>query len=320
MDEEIAADEILEDDAESDDTVVSTSAKKDYAKLPSVVHDSGLYAYLQKINKFPSLTYEEEFMLAKAYLEDKDLSAAHRLITSHLKLVAKIALSYRGYGLSSIDLISEGNLGLMHAVKKFDPDLGYRLSTYAMWWIKASIQEYILRSWSLVKISSASTQKKLFFSLNKIKNKIRNINDRDIIDDDLIQIAADLGVSQSDVMEMNARLSNADLSLNTKYGFDDSSTELIDMIPDAKQSHDVVMAHNSEVSMQRKLLMSAIDSLTEREKFIIMQRKLKEVPVTLECLSEELNISKERVRQIETRSFDKIQQYIFKHAPNFVNY
>jgi RNA polymerase sigma-32 factor len=250
-------------------------------------------------------------MLAKAYLENQDLNAAHRLVTSHLKLVAKIALSFRNYGIPTNELISEGNLGLMHAVKKFNPDLGYRLSTYAMWWIKASIQEYILKSWSLVKIGTTAAQKKLFFSLNKIKNKIRNSNSREIIDQDYQDIADDLGVEKSEVIEMDKRLSRSDISLNSpSNNFDENSSELIEYIPEARPSHELVLSSKQESSIRRELLLKALQELNEREFVVIQERRLKDTPSTLEDLSLRFGISKERVRQIENKAFEKIQKYI----------
>jgi RNA polymerase sigma-32 factor len=284
---------------------------KEKETLPILTPESGVHKYLQEINRIPSLTHEEEFMLAKAYLENQDLNAAHRLVTSHLKLVAKIALSFRNYGIPTNELISEGNLGLMHAVKKFNPDLGYRLSTYAMWWIKASIQEYILKSWSLVKIGTTAAQKKLFFSLNKIKNKIRNSNSREIIDQDYQDIADDLGVEKSEVIEMDKRLSRSDISLNSpSNNFDENSSELIEYIPEARPSHELVLSSKQESSIRRELLLKALQELNEREFVVIQERRLKDTPSTLEDLSLRFGISKERVRQIENKAFEKIQKYI----------
>ncbi len=278
--------------------------------LPSISKDNGLHRYLKEINSFPSLSQEEEYMLAKNYLENHDINAAQKLVTSHLKLVAKIALSYKNYGLQSTELISEGNLGLMHAVKKFNPDLGNRLSTYAMWWIKASIQEYILKSWSLVKIGTTAAQKKLFFSLGKIKNKIRNSKSRDINDDDYKEIAASLGVTRSEVVEMDRRLSHSDVSLNVPSGADESNAELMEFIPETRPSQEIILAFKEEGQMRRELLLGALKELNERELFIIQERRLKEVPATLDELSQKLLVSKERVRQIENRAFEKIQQSV----------
>ncbi len=273
--------------------------------------DSGFYRYLQDINRIASLSQEEEFMLAKAYLEHHDIEAAHKLVTSHLKLVAKIAISYKNYGLPMVDLVSEGNLGLMQAVKKYNPDLGHRLSTYAMWWIKASMQEYILRSWSLVKIGTTAAQKKLFFSLGKIKHKLTHLYSRAVGDQDIPRIAKELEVSEREVADMSRRLSGADISLNSpSHKGDDTSGELIEYLPDARPSHELVMAATQESSLRSKILARAMSTLNEREAYIIKERKLKEVPSTLDDLSHHFGISKERVRQIETRAFEKLQEYV----------
>lgn len=276
--------------------------------LPAALSpEGGLYRYLQEVNKLPSLTHEEEYMLARAYIETQDLEAAHKLVTSHLKLVAKIALRYKNYGLPPTDLISEGNLGLMHAVKKFNPDLGFRLSTYAMWWIKAAIQEYILKSWSLVKLGTTSAQKKLFFSLGKMKNKIRNAKSRDINDGDYAEIAENLGVAESEVAEMDKRLSNFDISLNNPTMREDSDSELIDFIPESRPSQDVIVSARQENILRHEMLFQALKTLKERELYILQERRLKEPASTLDELSKKLNISKERVRQIENRAFEKLQ-------------
>ncbi len=276
--------------------------------LPAALSpEGGLYRYLQEVNKLPSLTHEEEYMLARAYIETQDLEAAHKLVTSHLKLVAKIALRYKNYGLPPTDLISEGNLGLMHAVKKFNPDLGFRLSTYAMWWIKAAIQEYILKSWSLVKLGTTSAQKKLFFSLGKMKNKIRNAKSRDINDGDYAEIAENLGVAESEVAEMDKRLSNFDISLNNPTMREDSDSELIDFIPESRPSQDVMVSARQENILRHEMLFQALKTLKERELYILQERRLKEPASTLDELSKKLNISKERVRQIENRAFEKLQ-------------
>lgn len=280
--------------------------------LPTLTQDSGFYKYLQEINKIPSLTQEEEFLLAKAYLEQNDLDAAQQLVTSHLKLVAKIAVSYKNYGLPIQDLVSEGNLGLMQAVKKYNPDLGFRLSTYAMWWIKAAIQEYVLRSWSLVKIGTTTAQKKLFFSLNKIKRKITNIYTRAINDQDFVKIAEELGVTASEVVEMNARLSGADLSLNrtiTNNG-DASQSEMIDFLPEKRPNQETTLMNQQESSNKHLMLAQAMQVLKPREFEILTERKLKESPSTLDELSQKYNISKERIRQIENKAFEKVQHFI----------
>jgi RNA polymerase sigma-32 factor len=291
------------------------SEEKEKNSLPILTPESGVHKYLQEINRIPSLSHEEEFMLAKAYIENQDLNAAHRLVTSHLKLVAKIAIGFRNYGIPTSELISEGNLGLMHAVKKFNPELGFRLSTYAMWWIKAAIQEYILKSWSLVKIGTTAAQKKLFFSLNKIKNKIRNSKSREIIDEDYQDIANDLGVQKSEVIEMDKRLSRSDISLNSPSSSDDeSSSELIEYIPETRPSHEIVLSNREEISARRELLLKALKELNERELIVIQERRLKDSPSTLEDLSVRFGISKERVRQIENKAFEKIQKYILPLA------
>ncbi len=279
--------------------------------LPTLSAESGFYSYLQKINKIPSLSQEDEFLLAKSYLESNNLEAAQKLVTSHLKLVAKIAIGYRNYGLPVPELVSEGNLGLMQAVKKYNPDLGFRLSTYAMWWIKAAIQEYILKSWSLVKIGTTAAQKKLFFSLNKIKNKITNLYARAVTDQDFPQIARELGVTVNDVKEMNARLSGSDSSLNSSVDYnDDTSPELIELLPENRPNQETVLINQEDSSNKHKLLSQAMFVLNERELDILTERKLKESPATLDVLSAKYNISKERVRQIENKAFEKIQSFM----------
>lgn len=282
--------------------------------LPSISSDLGLQKYLCEINSIPSLSKEEEFMLAKHYLEQRDLEAAHKLVTSHMKLVAKIAMQYRHYGLPVQDLISEGSIGLMKAVKKYDPDLGHRLSTYAMWWIKASVQEYVLKSWSLVKIGTTSAQKKLFFSLNKIKNRIRGISARSINDDDYQTISTELGVSKQEVVSMDQRLSGSDISLNRSVGHDDDAGEMIDFLPSNIPSQENVMIVNQDAHNSRTMLSNAMKVLNEREVKILKARKLQDKPSTLETLSSEYNISKERVRQIENRAFDKIKIFILNQT------
>lgn len=274
--------------------------------------ESGFYKYLQKINKIPSLDKEEEFLLAKAYLENHDVSAAQKLVTSHLKLVAKIAMNYKNYGLPVPELISEGNIGLMQAVKKYDPKLGFRLSTYAMWWIKASIQEYILKSWSLVKIGTTATQKKLFFSLGKVKNKITNLYSRRVTEQDFATIAADLGVRENEVAEMNLRLSNTDLSLNATVDHDDDhGAELIEFLPEESPSQELLLIENEESTKKIDLLRQAIkEVLNPRELSILMQRKLSVPVVTLDSLSNQFSISKERVRQIEGKAFAKVKNFM----------
>ena len=283
--------------------------------LPILSSDStgGFSKYLRKINSIPSLTKEEEFLFAKNYLEQNDLSAAHRLVLSHLKLVAKIALQYKNYGLPVTELVSEGNLGLMQAVKKYDPDLGHRLSTYAMWWIKAAIQEYVLRSWSLVKIGTTAAQKKLFFSLAKIKRKMSNQYGRAINDSDYDVIAAELGVTKKEVSEMTQRLSGPDLSLNNPIGGEDDSIEVIDMLPESKPSCEIILMNKENLFNKKQVLFDALNELGEREAKILKSRKLSDNPSTLDSLSNEYNISKERIRQIENRAFEKVQSYVLSH-------
>lgn len=282
--------------------------------LPAVVADSSFHAYLREVNKIPSLTQEEEFLLSKAFLEQNDVAAAHRLVTSHLKLVAKLALSYRNYGLPVADLVSEGNIGLMHAVKKYNPDLGFRLSTYSMWWIKASIQEYILRSWSLVKIGTTSAQKKLFFSLGKIKKKLTNLHFRDVNEQDFPEIARELEVTTQEVAEMTSRLSGGDLSLNVSIGDDNDSSELIDFLPETRPSQELIAINRQDSNIRHRMLLNAIEQLNPREQDIIRARKLSDNPSTLDDLSQKYSISKERVRQIENRAFEKIQHYVLEET------
>jgi len=283
--------------------------------IPAISSGSGFYQYLQKINKIPSLTLEEEFLLAKAYLEQNDLGAAHRLVTSHLKLVAKIAVGYRNYGLPLTELVSEGNLGLMQAVKKYNPDLGFRLSTYAMWWVKAAIQEYVLRSWSLVKIGTTTAQKKLFFSLNKIKHKITNLYSRAVTDQDFSQIAKELGVTKNEVAEMNIRLSGSDLSLNNLINSDDANGgEMIEFLPETRPNQELKLISKEDSTSKHKLLVKAMKVLNDRELHILTERKLKESPKTLDALSIEYKISKERIRQIENAAFEKIQNFILSQV------
>lgn len=288
-------------------------SKKIY--LPAVVADSSFHAYLREVNKIPSLTQEEEFLLSKAFLEQNDLAAAHRLVTSHLKLVAKLALSYRNYGLPVADLVSEGNIGLMHAVKKYNPDLGFRLSTYSMWWIKASIQEYILKSWSLVKIGTTSAQKKLFFSLGKIKRKLTNLHFRDVNESDFPGIARELEVTTQEVAEMTSRLAGGDLSLNVAIGEDgESSSELIDFLPETRPSQELMVISRQDSNIRHRMLLAAMNQLNPRERDIIKARKLSDNPSTLDDLSQKYSISKERVRQIENRAFEKIQHYVLEEV------
>lgn len=280
--------------------------------LPNLNYESSLQRYLAEINKIPSLSQEEEFLLAKAFLENADKNAANRLVTSHLKLVAKIAMSYRNYGLPINEMISEGNIGLIHAVKKYDPSLGFRLSTYAMWWIKAHIQDYVLKSWSLVKIGTTAAQKKLFFSLSKLKNKISYLYSRNVNDQDYEAIAKDLGVSKKDVLEANERLYLRDVSLNqcVQGGGDEGTAEMIDFLPDAGPSQEVLVSMEQESRLRKDVLVQGLESLSQRELYIIKSRKLKDPADTLETLSNKFHISKERVRQIENRAFEKLKVFV----------
>jgi RNA polymerase sigma-32 factor len=298
----------------SNDDDVGIVEVSEIKALPILAAEDGLSAYLREINNIPCLSKEEEFLLAKAYLEQQDLNAAHRLVKSHLKLVAKIAMKYRHYGLPVSELISEGNIGLMQAVKKYDPDLGYRLSTYSMWWIKASIQEYVLKSWSLVKIGTTAAQKKLFFALNKIRHKIHNLYARNIGQQDYDEIADHLGVTYKEVAEMDQRLSAADLSLNTPtIKGDDQAGEMMDFVSDARPAHDELLETQQLSRNKHKILLEALKQLNEREMQIFVARKLTNEPSTLETLSSKYHISKERIRQIENRAYEKVQQYVLAH-------
>lgn len=275
--------------------------------LPALQGESGLKRYLSEIRKFPLLNPEEEYMLAKRWQEHQDPQAAHRLVTSHLRLVAKIAMGYRGYGLPISEIVSEGNVGLMQAVKRFEPDKGFRLATYAMWWIRASIQEFILRSWSLVKIGTTSDQKKLFFNLRKAKNHINAIEDGDLSADHLKTLADQLGVAESEVVNMNRRLSAPDSSLNAPLR-SESESEWQDWLTDDSESQETVLAEEEEYDERRGLLEAALGELPEREREILRARKLEEEPATLEELSARFGISRERVRQIEVRAFERLQE------------
>ena len=279
-----------------------------YANLPAPSPEQGLNRYLQDIRKFPLLEPEQEYMLAKRWVDHGDASAAHQMVTSHLRLAAKIAMGYRGYGLPQAEVISEANVGLMQAVKRFDPEKGFRLATYAMWWIRASIQEYILRSWSLVKLGTTSAQKKLFFNLRKAKSKIGALEEGDLRPENLAQIARDLNVSEKEVTDMNRRLSGGDASLNATVGSDgDSTSQWQDWLEDEDADQASAYAENQELDARRAMLMSAMDALNEREKDILIHRRLQDEPVTLEELSERYDVSRERVRQIEVRAFEKLQ-------------
>jgi RNA polymerase sigma-32 factor len=280
-----------------------------YANLPAPSPEQGLNRYLQEIRKFPMLEPETEYMLAKRWVEDQDTDAAHQLVTSHLRLAAKIAMGYRGYGLPQAEVISEANVGLMQAVKRFDPEKGFRLATYAMWWIRAAIQEYILRSWSLVKLGTTSAQKKLFFNLRKAKARIGALEDGDLRPENVQRIANDLGVTEDEVISMNRRLSGGDASLNATVGTeDDSSTQWQDWLEDESADQAEQYAERDEYSQRMALMGEAMDVLNERERDILSQRRLQENPVTLEELSGVYNVSRERIRQIEVRAFEKLQK------------
>jgi RNA polymerase sigma-32 factor len=281
--------------------------------LPMVVSESNLSRYLQEIRTFPMLEPDQEYMLAKRWREHGDTEAAHELVTSHLRLVAKIAMGYRGYGLPVSELISEGNVGMMQAVKRFEPDRGFRLATYAMWWIRAAIQEYILHSWSLVKMGTTAAQKKLFFNLRKLKGQLQAIEEGDLSPENVKKIATDLNVTEEDVVNMNRRLAAPDHSLNAPLKIDGDG-EWQDWLVDETDSQEIVLAEQQELSKRRKLLSNAMKSLNARERHILTERRLKDEPTTLEDLSKEYGISRERVRQIEVRAFEKLQRAIKAQA------
>ena len=277
--------------------------------VPSISGEGNLTRYLQEIRKFPMLEPEEEYMLAKRWKESEDSEAAHRLVTSHLRLVAKIAMGYRGYGLPLSELISEGNVGMMQAVKRFDPDRGFRLATYAMWWIRAAIQEYILHSWSLVKMGTTAAQKKLFFNLRKLKGQLQAMEEGDLSPENLKKIATELDVPEADVVSMNRRLASPDHSLNAPLR-SDSEGEWQDWLVDETDSQETKLGERQELGLRRDLLEKAMTHLNERERHILTERRLKENPTTLEDLSQHYGISRERVRQIEVRAFEKLQKAI----------
>ena len=274
--------------------------------LPALSNEGSLSHYLQQIKKFPMLTEKQEINLANKWKNEGDTSAAHQLVTSHLRLVAKIAMGYRGYGLPVTDLISEGNIGLMQAVKKYDPDKGFRLATYAMWWIRAAIQEYVLKSWSLVKIGTTAAQKKLFFNLKKLKNQLSDYSDGNLKPHQVKEIADRLDVSEKEVTEMEGRMSGNDYSLNAVVSAE-GDEEWQDWLVDEDADHEIKIAENEEISKRKELLSKAINILNDREKNIIKDRKLSEDPKTLDELSKEYKISRERIRQIEERAFQKLQ-------------
>jgi RNA polymerase sigma-32 factor len=285
------------------------------AVMPKISVEGNLSRYLEEIQKFPMLKASEEYMLARSWRENDDTSAAHKLVTSHLRLVAKIAMGFRGYGLPVSELISEGNIGMMQAVKRFDPERGFRLATYAMWWIKASIQEYILHSWSLVKIGTTAAQKKLFFNLRKLKGQMQAIDDGDLSPETVKAIATRLEVSEKDVISMNGRLSGPDHSLNAPK-IVDGDGEWQDWLEDEGQNQEQNLAETEELDKRTKLLNEAMEQLDIRERHILSQRKLIDTPLTLDELSKEYGISRERVRQIEARAFEKLQKHIKELAIN----
>ena len=280
--------------------------------LPTLSNEGGLSAYLEQIKKFPMLAAEEEYMLAKNWRSTGNLKSAEKLVTSHLRLVAKIAMGYRGYGLPVSEMISEGNIGLMQAVKKFEPEKGFRLATYAMWWIKASIQEYILRSWSLVKIGTTTAQKKLFFNLKKLKNQISPRAEGDLKNEHVKEIASRLDVSEDEVVSMNRRLSGKEQSLNAPIGED--GDEWQDWLVDKNMDQEVSFAQQEEMENRKDLLKDSISILNEREREILYSRRLTDDPLTLEDLSKKYKISRERIRQIENKAFEKLQKHMINSA------
>jgi RNA polymerase sigma-32 factor len=281
--------------------------------LPSVGAHGGLTRYLEEIRQFPMLEPQQEYMLAKSWREHGDRDAAHKLVTSHLRLVARIAMGYRGYGLPIGEVVSEGNVGLMQAVKRFDPDKGFRLATYAMWWIRAAIQEYILRSWSLVKMGTTAAQKKLFFNLRKIKGQLKALEEGDLRPDQVKRIATQLGVTEEDVVSMNRRLAG-DSSLNAPVRNDSESGEWQDWLVDDTMDQETALAESEEAERRRGMLNNALKGLNERERRVFEARRLAEDPLTLEELSAEFGVSRERIRQIEVRAFEKVQKAVQKQA------
>ncbi len=280
-----------------------------YANLPAPTPEGGLNRYMQEIRKFPLLEPEEEYMLAKRWVEQEDTEAAHRMVTSHLRLAAKIAMGYRGYGLPQAEVISEANVGLMQAVKRFDPEKGFRLATYAMWWIRASIQEYILRSWSLVKLGTTSGQKKLFFNLRKAKNKIGALEEGDLRPENVEKIAEQLGVTEDEVISMNRRMSGGDASLNAQVGADgEGAMQWQDWLEDEDADQAGDYAEKDELETRREMLSEALEVLNDREKDILTQRRLSDETITLEDLSGQYDVSRERIRQIEVRAFERLQK------------
>ena len=285
------------------------------ATLPSLYSDSGLSRYLNEIKAFPILTKDEEFMLAERYTKHDDSEAAHKLVTSHLRLVAKIAMQYRGYGLPVADLISEGNIGLMRAVKKFEPERGFRLSTYAMWWIKASVTEYVLKTWSMVKMGTMAAQKKLFFSLRKAKRRLEIIDNNEINPEQAKLLAQQFNLPEKDIIHMNGRMTIRDQSLNAPVSREEEgSIEIQDTLADSGPSPEVIVADREETEIRSDFLKAALDELPERERDIFIERRLKDDPITLEEIGKGYGISRERVRQLENRAFEKVQKSIHEAA------
>lgn len=299
-------------------TGTNKTSAKILTRLPSPSVEGGLSRYLREIRSFPMLEPDQEYMLAKRWREDDDMDAAHTLVTSHLRLVAKIAMGYRGYGLPVGELIGEGNVGMMQAVKRFEPERGFRLATYAMWWIRASIQEYVLRSWSLVKMGTTAAQKKLFFNLRKLKGQLREIDDGDLNPENLKQIAQTLGVSENDVTQMNWRMSGPDHSLNAPLRIDGEG-EWQDWLVDDSVDQETVVVEQDELQKRRALLSKGMELLNEREQHIFTERRLQEKPLTLEELSKVYGISRERVRQIEVRAFEKVQKGVKSAAQDLLS-
>ena len=284
-------------------------------KTALIISGSGLSRYLEDVKKFPMLSIEEEYSLAKAWVEEGCRSSAHKLVTSHLRLAAKIAMGYRGYGLPISEVVSEANVGLMQAVKRFDPEKGFRLATYAIWWIKANIQEYILKSWSLVKMGTTSAQKKLFFNLKKLKNKIGALEDGDLLPENVEEIARQLHVPEDDVVAMNRRMIGGDVSLNATIKSDgETEEEWQSLLADQSEDHVEKFVHSDETRERRAILMKSLDVLNDREKSIILDRRLKEPPLTLEQLSEKHGISRERVRQIENKAIDRLKAKVVEYS------
>lgn len=291
----------------------NNTALKKAASLPSISPDNGLRAYMRDIQKFPILEADEEYALAKRWADEGDYEAAHTLVTSHLRLVAKIAGTYRGYGLPMNEVIAEGNIGLMQAVKKFEPEKGFRLSTYAMWWIRAAIQEFVLRSWSLVKMGTSAAQKKLFFNLKKAKRRIHNMEDgRNLSPAEITQIAKELDVNERDVMDMDARMTANDQHLNARINHDGEGAEWGDLLADDRDNQEEILGEHEEFMEKREMMLEALGDLNEREQEIIRDRRLREEPLTLEEISHRYNISRERVRQIEARALEKMTLAVMK--------